>query len=261
MSYYHLWGQPFTTSGWQNYPNGWVYTGGIGMPTARLDYFGNRPIRVHSFGDFYVTGAGSYMRMNYGGNLVDNGGIGHFGSSGGSFQWEAHQGNISNQMFFGRDQPAGRSVTSFNDGFVWAGTLAGSLYWDQVPNPPGINVWVEGRDIHVQVIAPDNGGTGITAYNVQLSFNGGGWGNDRGGGSTVYNSMAAGNYQARTWAANAVGSSQPAYSGIVTVRAGGKRYNGTSFNPTATAKRFNGTAWVDLSTAKRYTGSSWVDLA
>ena len=161
MSYYHLWGRPAKTSGYQNYPNGWVYTSGIPMPTARLDFYGNRPIRVHSFGDYYATGAGTFMRMNYLGNLLHPGEVAIYGTSGGSFQWEAHQGNVSNNMYFGRDEGAGRSVISAQGG-SWAGTLAGSFHWDQVPNPPiYTNFEVSAGRIDVRIEPLDNGGEAV----------------------------------------------------------------------------------------------------
>jgi hypothetical protein len=261
VSYKYHWANPVQTSGWQNYPNGFVYTNGIGMPTPRLDWYGNRPIRIHSFGDYYVSGAGSFMRMNYYGNLLDTGGVMHVNTIGGTFQWEAHQGNVSNQMFFGRD-PGCCTVTSANDGFVWAGMLAGSFWWDQVPSNPGISVWSVGRSAHVLVTPPgDDGGTGVDQYTVQYSKDGGGWTGDRYGGSTVYDNLLPGTYTFRTWCHNAVGYSPATYSSALVIKAGGKRYNGTSFNPTTIARRWNGSAWVDLTTAKRWNGSAWVDLS
>lgn len=261
MSYKHHWASPAITTGWQNYANGWVYSPGIGMPTARLDFYGARPIRVHSFGDYYVTGPGSFMRMNYGGSIVNAGGVAVFGGSGGSFQWEAHQGNqTSSRMYFGRD-PGCCSTISINDGFVWAGLLAGSFYWDQVPTAPGVSVSAVGRDLTVTVTAPgDNGGTGVDQYSVQISKDGGPWENQRNGGTTTYVGLAPGSYRARAWCHNAVGYSQTAISASVAVRAGGKRWTGTAFVSTQIARRWTGTAFVDLTIRKRWTGSAWVDI-
>lgn len=261
MSQKYTWGVPSTTSGWQNYPNGWVYTNGIAMPTPRVDWYGNRPIRIHSFGDYYVTGAGSYMRLNYFNNLVDAGGIMVVNTIGGTFQWEAHQGNISNQMFFGRDRGAGRQVRSINDGFTWDGTLAGSFWWDEVPTEPPVTLIAVNRSLQVHVFAPgSDGGTGIDQYAVQIEKDGGGWYDTRYGGSTQYDNLAPGNYRARAWCHNAVGYSQPYVTGYVTIKAGGKRWDGASWMDLTTRKRWDGAGWVDLSIMKRWNGSAWVDL-
>lgn len=45
------------------------------------------------------------------------------------------------------------------------------------------------------------------------------------------------------------------------VSAGGRRWTGSVWTPTATAKRWTGSAWTDLVTAKRWNGSAWVDLS
>lgn len=261
MSYKHHWASPVITSGWQNYANGWVYSNGIGMPLARLDFYGNRPIRIHSFGDYYIEGPGSFMRLNYYGNIVDSGGIMLVNGIGGTFQWEAHQGNqTGSRMYFGRD-PGCCTTTSANDGFVWGGLLAGSFYWDQVPNPPGISAVISARTATVTVTAPDNGGSGIDQYVVQYSFNGGAWTETRYGGSTVYTNLLPGNYVFRTWAHNAAGYSQVGQTGTYVVKSGGKRYNGTAFANTTIARRFNGSAFVDLTIGRRWNGSAWVDLS
>jgi hypothetical protein len=263
VSYYHLWGRPAKTSGWQNYPNGWVYTGGIGMPTARLDFNGSRPIRIHSFGDYYVTGAGSFMRMNYLGNLLHPGESAVYGVSGGSFQWEAHQGNVSNPMYFGRDEGAGRSVISAQGG-SWAGTLAGSFYWDQVPSSPSfLEFDVEPGLIAVLVSDPDNGGTYITYRSMRYRRNGGGWSVQVNQTDQwfVFDDLAPGNYEFQTWAHNDVGASQLSQSGVVSLRAGGRRRASSSWVDNQTTRRYNGTSWTDLNTKKRWNGSAFVDLS
>jgi hypothetical protein len=43
--------------------------------------------------------------------------------------------------------------------------------------------------------------------------------------------------------------------------AGGRRWTGSEWVPTATAKRWNGTEWVAFTTAKRWDGSNWVNLS
>jgi hypothetical protein len=266
MSYKHHWANPTTTSGWQNYPNGFVYTGGIPFPSTRLDWYGNRPIRVHSFGDFYGTGAGTFFRMNWSGNLADQGNITVFGNSGGTFQWECHQGNISNQMFFGRDQAQGRQVVSANDGFVWAGTLAGSFWWDEVPSDCYVDITITGgNDVEVVPEFADNGGTGIISWTYQIKKDSGSWqttAQDSGSDHWHYTDLAPGTYRFRAWVRNAVGYSRYVESSSYVIgSSGGKRYTGSTWTNTSTAKRFNGSSWVNLATAKRWNGSSWVNLS
>jgi hypothetical protein len=45
------------------------------------------------------------------------------------------------------------------------------------------------------------------------------------------------------------------------VSSGGRRWDGSTWTPTAIAKRWTGSAWADLTIAKRWNGSAWVDLA
>lgn len=87
-------------------------------------------------------------------------------------------------------------------------------------------------------------------------------------------------YKFRTYAANTVifasdgttqlyyphnNSSYTANFSAVTagyfLAAGGRRWTGTSWEPTAIAKRWNGTEWVALTVAKRWDGTSWVNLS
>ena len=68
-------------------------------------------------------------------------------------------------------------------------------------------------------------------------------------------------YKWRTYAINSIGSGD--YATIATgtfVGAGGKRWDGTAWQPTTTSKRYDGASWVDFTIAKRFNGTSWVDL-
>lgn len=262
MSYKHHWANPAITSGWQNYPNGFVYSAGLGMPTARLGFYGTRPIRVHSFGDYYVTGPGSFMRMNYGGSLLDSGGVAVFGGSGGTFQWEAHQGNTGERMYFGRD-PACCSTISANDGFTWAGLLAGSFWWDQVPNGPAINASASGNDITLSLNEADNGGVAVSSHSWRMRVNGGGWQAQNDGypnGNIRLNDMAPGTYEFQAWSWNAVGPSQIAQSAPVVVRSGGKRLSGSGYVNASISRRLTSTGYKDTTIAKRLAASGWIDL-
>ena len=116
----------------------------------------------------------------------------------------------------------------------------------------------------ISIGTSSNNGAGITAYYVQASpDNGTTWLSPQlmTNQSYTYNGLTPGaTYKFRSYAVNEMGSGAFATTGSTFVPAGGKRWTGTAWQPTATAKRWNGTAWVDLTTAKRWSGSAWVDL-
>ena len=67
-------------------------------------------------------------------------------------------------------------------------------------------------------------------------------------------------YRFRTRAVNSEGAGAWTESASTFIPAGGRRWTGSAWTPTATAKRWNGSSWVDISVAKRWNGSAWVDL-
>jgi hypothetical protein len=70
------------------------------------------------------------------------------------------------------------------------------------------------------------------------------------------------NYRFRMYASNSDGSSAAfTQTTDLFLPAGGKRYNGSSWESTLTAKRYDGSAWQTLTTAKRFDGSNWVNLS
>jgi hypothetical protein len=259
VSYQHVWGFPNKTSGFQNYVGGRVYTSGIGMPTARVDWYGNRPIRIHSFGDFYRSSG--FMQLSYAGFELNEGGIRAWPNSGGTFTWSARSDGL---MYFGRDEGVPGNVISANSGFVWPGALAGSFFWDQVPNPPTYGaISAEPGELTITVNAPDNGGTPITQYWMRYRRNGGAWSSavQQSGRTFVFGGLAPGNYSVQTWADNAVGASQIRQQNDLILRAGGRRRAASSWEDNEITRRFSGTSWVDLNTKKRWNGSAFVDLS
>ena len=87
-------------------------------------------------------------------------------------------------------------------------------------------------------------------------------------------------YKFRTYAANSVQfdrnnttqlyypHNNPAYTANFATNstgsflaAGGRRWNGTEWTPTATAKRWTGTEWTPFTVAKRWDGSQWANLS
>jgi hypothetical protein len=122
-------------------------------------------------------------------------------------------------------------------------------------------------------------GNSISEYRIQLSTDDGstwkGWDNTSksftanntynvldGSGNFTYSLLTpALTYKWRVYAINSIGTGDAATMSSGTfVGAGGKRFDGTSWQPTATSKRFDGTNWVDFTTAKRFDGTNWVDL-
>lgn len=141
-----------------------------------------------------------------------------------------------------------------------------------VPSAPvGITTTRTARNVLVQTGTSTTDGGATANYFVQYSTDSGsswstGIGMTYNSSSTkweyTYSNLTAGlTYVFRTYAANSTGSSAFTTAANLFVPAGGRRYNGTSWNSTTTAKRYNGSAWVDLTIAKRYNGTTWVDLS
>jgi hypothetical protein len=124
-----------------------------------------------------------------------------------------------------------------------------------------------------------NYGNVISEYRIQLSTDNGitwrGWDNstksftaanthnvlDSNGRFEYQLLTPALNYLWRVYAINSIGVGDYATTPVSTfVSAGGKRFDGTSWIPTATSKRYDGTNWIDFTIAKRWNGSSWDDL-
>lgn len=123
-------------------------------------------------------------------------------------------------------------------------------------------------------------GNAISEYRIQLSTDNGatwkGWDNtaktftadntynvlDASGNFTYQLLSPALTYRWRTYAVNSIGTGDYATTSSpgVFVGAGGKRWDGTAWQPTTTSKRYDGANWVDFTIAKRFDGTSWVDL-
>lgn len=158
-----------------------------------------------------------------------------------------------------------RSYASNSDG-TSGYTYSTAVSIPTVPSAPAsINVTsVAGLDMTVGISASSStGGEPITGYTMEYN-NGSGWTGSTPvvGNSVTYTNLTPGlNYQFRAYATNAMGNSAYATSATVFLSAGGRRWTGSAWIPTATAKRWTGTAWVPLTTAKRWNGSTWVNLS
>jgi hypothetical protein len=146
--------------------------------------------------------------------------------------------------------------------------------------PSSISVGTKvGRTITIDHAQDANGyGNNVTEYRLQLSTDNGstwkGWDNSTKTftANGTYNVSSAGSftyqlltpaltYKWRVQGANSIGAGDLITTASGTfVGAGGKRWDGSNWNPTTVSKRHDGTNWVDLTTAKRFDGTNWVDL-
>ena len=165
-------------------------------------------------------------------------------------------------------------------------TVSNSALAASVPSAPGtptVSLKV-GRTLTINSTRGSNGyGNTVSEYRIQLSTDGGttwkGWNNTTkaftanntynvldSSGDFTYNLLTpALTYQWRVYGVNTVvtAGATPEYSTLSAptfVGAGGKRWTGTTWEPTVVSKRWSGTEWVDFTTAKRWDGSAWVDL-
>lgn len=109
-----------------------------------------------------------------------------------------------------------------------------------------------------------DGGAGITGYWVQSSVdNGVTWAaaKQMTNLSYTFTGLTPGaTYKFRTYAVNEMGSGAYAITPSTFVPAGGRRWTGTQWIPTATFRRWDGTKWVDVTIANRWDGTRWVPL-
>lgn len=110
---------------------------------------------------------------------------------------------------------------------------------------------------------------GTATYLVGYSSDGGStWSSDItiGGNARTYTftpgSLTYGlTYKFRMKASNTDGTSGYTSTTVDTfLPAGGRRFDGSTFNPTTIAMRHNGTDFVTLTIAKRHNGTTWADL-
>lgn len=193
------------------------------------------------------------------------------------------RGSTYTYTVYGYNSSGWSAVSATSDpvmapGIPGAPTLVAST--ELSPNPSRI-----GRNVTVRANKDANGyGNTVTEYRIQYATSDDnyatwyGW-NGTSGVLNAYNPMniagaeatftynmltAAKTYKFRVYAVNSIGSGD-----MVTLAtpwflpASGKRWNGTSWDPTAVAKRWNSVSgWADISTAKRYSSATgaWEEL-
>lgn len=269
MPNWNLGGDVNKTSGysgsWPASSANYVRSGDYGMPTARLNLFGNQPIYIGTIYAAYTSGPFTGAQLEYQGNLIGGGNL--FASSGGvcALRFTFFNGG---RLYFGRNTGNGLTTTFGRGGNPLTGGLVGSFDWAQVASAPQSLVVAPGPSsgsIAVSWAAPaDNGGSGISAYDVQYATSlAGPWtsAGTTGATSASITPPPGASYYVRVIANNGVGSSQAVASTTpVAPTGGGKRYSGTAFIPLSVARRYSGTAWVNLVTRKRFNGTSWVNI-
>lgn len=269
MANQNLGGTVNNTSGWSgpwgaSSANFW-YTDGYGMPTARLDLNGNRPIYIGTIYAAYTSGPFTGAQIVYYGTLTGGGTV--FGASGSTCQLRFTFFN-GGTLYVGRNTLNGFTSVRNRDGAAATGGLVGSVDWGQVPTAPQSLVVASGPgagQLTVSFAAPSNNGDlGIGGYRIETAPTGAGpWTSQAipaSPGSYVI-VPGAGSYFVRVYCANTAGLSQAVTSASATqAGGGGRRYTGTSFDPVTIGRKYNGSSWVDLTTKKRYNGTSWIDI-
>lgn len=156
-------------------------------------------------------------------------------------------------------------------GPITGGSNSGTLPLSNFVRPPlapaSCTVSVSGRNA---TITSGNASVvnrpAITRYEVERTNNDGvtwsGTVNTMTSQTFTYTSLDGGKfYKFRTRAVNNEGNGAWTESASTFIPAGGRRWTGSVWQPTATAKRWSGSSWIDISTAKRWNGSSWIDLS
>lgn len=248
---------------WGAGDNFW-YTDGYPMPTARTSLTGTQPIYVADIFGQYADGPVSDVTIVYA--AVETSGGSLFGSSGGVAQLR-YRFNGGGTMAPGRNTGNGFTAICNRTGTVRPGGITGDMTYGQVSTAvQSLNVTrgTGSGQLNVNFSGPaDNGGLAISNYTIQRApASGGPWTTV---GTTVTGSnvitLTPGAYFIRVYANNAAGSSVASTTAsAVQTGGGGRRYDGTSWNPFTSAQRFNGTTWINLVTRKRYDGTNWIDL-
>jgi hypothetical protein len=137
-----------------------------------------------------------------------------------------------------------------------------STFTNSVPSIPSSISNTQPLGLKITITAGQSSGQGIFEYYVSASPDDGttwqseiAMGLDR---SYDYSGLSGGkNYKFRVRSRNNTGYSPYIYTGTIFVPAGGKRWTGTDFVPTATVKRKTETGWDTVTIAKRWNGTGW----
>ena len=208
-------------------PNGWsgdspLFSGGIPMPVGRQMANGSQAVIINSI-SAYIAGRGAArnVQLTLGGSqtgvfTVGTAGAGVWTGMLGSSAWLVQGGtqgfriDMTGTIWFLR---GGGGQTSDNSGYVWGGTLGGSYGFVQAPTAPQNltatpSPTVEGAIVLNFQNSADNGGTGVTSFNIYR--NGVFIGNTTSGAYAVFNNTPGVAYnftvRARNWVTDAAGT-------------------------------------------------------
>jgi hypothetical protein len=252
----------------------------LGISTSESQDSANNQSTVYVTGTLY-TGGNSYSGYSTSYSVVI-GGMTVASGGGPSALYNPNSWSFSGSYTFTHDANGERGAVgtavyfSGSGGYSpgnlgTGGTTYGAINYDRKPAAPSTVTPVLNSDKSISVTSNAvSSPAGTATYYVAYSSNGGStWSSDItiGGNARTY-SFAPGSltygltYKFRMKASNSDGTS--AYTTTTTdtfLPAGGKRFDGSTWNATGTAKRFDGTSWITLATAKRFNGTSWVDLS
>jgi hypothetical protein len=224
------------------------------------------------------SGTSTSGSINIGGNVIGFTGP----TSGGSTAQTGSQFLASHAVTFTHDANGVRGAVGTSAAFDAApnqfapqnlstsGTTFGAIDYDRRPAVPTSLVATLNANKTVTVTSNSvSSPAGTATYRIEReeSTNNGatwsGYGNETTSTSTSQTlSLAFGKlYRFRVRVSNSDG-----FSGYYTpgqtlfVPAGGKIWNGTTFNNATTSQIWKGSSWSTITTAKRFNGTSWVDL-
>lgn len=162
-----------------------LYSDGVVTPTGRTMASGSKAVLITALEGFASgRGASVSMRLRLGSAVTGwftrpaSSSAGYTGShatnhylvAGGSVRF-TYEWDGSPAIYFGRGG-SGTNVHSTSTAGAWGGTLAGAMYYVQAPTAPsGLTLSSDSaRSVTASWKAPsDNGGTGITGYQLQYS--------------------------------------------------------------------------------------------
>lgn len=240
--------------------------------------------------DVYLNASGYMAYSGYGGanggGSVDGQGFSWGGPSAASLNNSSVVINTSDFWIYGDANGYHGDVGAsswFNGGggyapgYITASASTSGFNYDRKPDAPStVSITLNAdKSIFVQSnVVSSPAGTATYYIAARSSANGGStWGAWSGwttiGGNARSYTYAAGTltygltWQFKMYASNSDGSSAETVSNSpasVFLPAGGRRFDGSNFNPTSIAKRHNGTDFVTLTIAKRHNGTSFVDM-
>lgn len=259
------------------------YSGGANRGyylTANISQGTNDPTnnRTYCYVSITLTAQQNYFAgWTASGSFVVNGGVvqywgGNYSMPGnyttitlGSWEgWIGHDANGNGTISVSSDFDTAASPSYLPD-YVSVGASEGLPNYDRKPSAPSAVTATVNVDKTITVaVSGVSSPAGTATYYVAYSKDGGSYTGTQSGTGTSYtfSGLTPGStYTFRAYATNSDGTGGTTYSSATFLPSGGRRYDGSSWNPTTTAKRYDGSTWVTITNAKRYDGSNWINLS